>query len=182
MAGLGCPAILFARIHKLCHTSAFETGDGMSDCYSCRQNEQDLGTLPSRERVYDDGLWRVAHSFNSALAGWMVVVARRHITSLAELTPTEAAVLGPLLRALSSAMEQKLQAKKAYVMFLAEAEGFGHVHIHVVPRPVDLPPERRGAHIFDYLGQPEAVWVPANEMDRIADEMRPLLIELMQET
>ncbi len=152
----------------------------MSDCYSCRQNEQDPATLPSRERVYDDELWRVAHSFNSALPGWMVVVARRHITSLAELTPAEAAVLGPLLRALSMALEQKLQAKKAYVMFLAEAEGFGHVHIHVVPRPADLPAERRGAHIFGYLGQPEAVWVPPTEMDRIADEIRPVMIELME--
>ena len=154
----------------------------MSECYSCRQNEKDPDALPSRERVYDDGLWRVAHSFNSALPGWMVVVARRHITSLAELTPAEATTLGSLLRALSIALEQKLQAKKAYVLFLAEAEGFGHVHIHVVPRPAELPREQRGVRIFHFLDQPEAVWVPTDEMDRIADEIRPLLIEQVAQT
>ena len=147
----------------------------MDDCFPCSLNQQDPETLPSRERVYDDGLWRVAHSFNSALPGWMVVVARRHITSLAELTPAEAAALGPLLQRLSEALQCVLGARKAYVLFLAEAEGFGHVHIHVIPRQADLPDDRRGPRIFAYLKQPEAEWVQAEEMDRIADALRPLL-------
>jgi hypothetical protein len=49
------------------------------------------------------------------------------------------------------------------------------VHIHVVPRQPDQPAERRGARIFGYLDQPPADWVNPAEMDRIADELRPLL-------
>ena len=152
----------------------------MSDCYPCVQNGLPPSSLPPRERIYDDGLWRVAHAFNSALPGWMVVVPRRHITSLSELTSAEARVLGPLLRSLSQALERALGAQKAYMLFLAEGEGFHHVHIHVVPRQPDQPAERRGARIFGYLDQPPADWVSPAKMDRIADELRPLLAACLE--
>lgn len=145
----------------------------MNECLPCRNNAVEPALLPSRERVYDDGLWRVAHAVNSALPGWMVVVARRHVTSLSALTPPEADAIGPLLRTLSSALEAVLEAQKAYVIFLAEA--VTHVHIHVIPRPADLAPDRRGTDIFAYLKQPEAEWVSTAEMDRIADKLRSLL-------
>lgn len=74
----------------------------MTDCYACRMNAKP--DLPLRERVYDDGRWRVAHAFNSTLAGWLVVLPRRHLRSLVELGPEEAAVLGPLLQRLSVAL------------------------------------------------------------------------------
>jgi diadenosine tetraphosphate (Ap4A) HIT family hydrolase len=147
----------------------------MTDCLPCHNNALEPSELPPRERVFDDGLWRVAHSFNSALPGWMVVIARRHITSLAETTPEEAAALGPLLRDLSRALAQVVRAQKCYVMFFAEAEGFGHVHIHVVPRHAETPADRRGAQVFGYLMQPEDQWVSSEEMDRIAREVGILL-------
>ena len=147
----------------------------MSDCLPCRNNALEPSELPPRERVYDDGFWRVAHAFNSALPGWMVVIARRHITSLAETTAEEAAALGPLLRDLSRALAQVAQAQKCYVLFLAEAEGFGHVHIHVVPRHADMPSDRRGTQVFGYLMQPEEQWVTHEEMDRIARDAGILL-------
>jgi diadenosine tetraphosphate (Ap4A) HIT family hydrolase len=120
------------------------------DCHSCRENAKPPDTLPPRERVYDDGLWRVAHSFNSALPGWMVVIPRRHVLSLSELTAEEARTLGPLLSALSRALEAELRVDKAYVALFAEQEGFAHVHLHVIPRP----PEHRGPEVFDYLRRP----------------------------
>jgi diadenosine tetraphosphate (Ap4A) HIT family hydrolase len=147
----------------------------MSDCLPCSNNSLEPSELPPRERVYDDGFWRVAHAFNSALPGWMVVIARRHITSLAETTPEEAAALGPLLRGLSQALAQVVQAQKCYVLFFAEAEGFGHVHIHVVPRHVDVPADRRGAQVFGYLSQPQDQWITSEEMDRIARDVGILL-------
>ncbi len=152
----------------------------MMDCYSCTQNEADPLTAPTRERVYDDGLWRVAHAFDSALPGWMVLVSRRHIQSLSELTPGEAAVLGPLLHAVSVALEQLLGAVKSYVMFFAEGEGFSHLHIHVVPRMRDQPQELRATRIFGYLDRPKDEWVPPDEMDRIADELRPLIVQQLE--
>jgi diadenosine tetraphosphate (Ap4A) HIT family hydrolase len=140
-------------------------------CYPCQRNAEPPAALPSRERVYDDGLWRVAHSFNSALAGWMVVIPRRHVGSLGELTAEEASALGPLLSRLSRALEDVLGVPKAYVAFFAEQEGFAHVHLHVVPRP----DEHRGPAVFEYLLRPEPEWTPPERMDEIAERVRERL-------
>jgi diadenosine tetraphosphate (Ap4A) HIT family hydrolase len=95
---------------------------------------------------------------------------------MAELSLEEAAALGPLLRALSRALQDGFGAQKAYVLFLAEQAGFAHLHVHVVPRLPDLPPERRGGGIFAYLQEPEAAWLPPAEMDRIAEQLRPSVL------
>jgi diadenosine tetraphosphate (Ap4A) HIT family hydrolase len=147
----------------------------MTDCYTCRHNELPAATLPSRERVFDDGVWRVAHALSAALPGWMVVLPRRHVLSMAELNAEEAASLGPLLAALSRALERTRAARKAYVAFFAEAPGFEHLHVHVIPRGADLPADRRGPQVFSYLSQPVEERVSSAEMDSLADRIRPLL-------
>ena len=151
----------------------------MTDCYACRQNGKTPSELPPRERVFDDGDWRVVHAFGSAIPGWLVVVCRRHVTSMSRLIPPEAATLGPLLVALSAALEAVFPARKAYVAFLAEAEGFEHLHVHVVPREDGMPPERRGKRVFDWLDMPEGEAVTDEEADRIALELRPLVARQM---
>jgi diadenosine tetraphosphate (Ap4A) HIT family hydrolase len=145
----------------------------MTDCYVCHHNALLPESLPPRERIHDDSLWRVAHAFDSALPGWLVVVSRRHVTSMSELTAEEAARLGPLLSALSRALESFFPARKAYVIFLAEGEGFEHLHIHVVPRREDIPDDRKGPRVFGYLGAAEPVG--PEEMDRISVELRPMV-------
>jgi diadenosine tetraphosphate (Ap4A) HIT family hydrolase len=89
--------------------------------------------LPPRDRVYVGPRWRVAHAFGTSLPGWLVVLPRRHVTALVELTPSEAADLGPLLREVSSALCRVTGCEKTYVALFAEAEGFSHVHFHVIP-------------------------------------------------
>jgi len=93
----------------------------------------------------------VAHAFNSSLAGWLVVLPTRHVESVDELTATESEVLGRLLRQASRALRTVTGCLKTYVMMFAEAEGFSHVHFHVVPRMSDFPEDRRGANVFAYL-------------------------------
>ncbi|GAB3938858.1 hypothetical protein GCM10027614_19820 [Micromonospora vulcania] len=63
------------------------------DCYTCRNNEL-IDSLPARELVAADEHWRCAHAFDSALPGWLILVPRRHVTSIADLTDAEAASLG----------------------------------------------------------------------------------------
>jgi diadenosine tetraphosphate (Ap4A) HIT family hydrolase len=65
------------------------------------------------------------------------------------------------------------------VAFLAEAEGFEHLHIHVVPRAQDMPPERRGKRVFDWLDAPEEEAITDEGADRIALELRPLIAREM---
>jgi diadenosine tetraphosphate (Ap4A) HIT family hydrolase len=149
----------------------------MRSCYSCRQNALAPEGLVSRERIFDDGLWRVAHAIDVPVSGWLVVVCR-HVTSLGELTAVEAASLGPLLRATSRALERAYAVRKAYLAFFAEAEDFEHLHIHVLPRLRDLPEERRGSRIF--LGIQDLESIDITEMDRVADELRPLIEQAMR--
>jgi len=119
------------------------------ECYSCAQsNSQDL---PIRENILCEGGWRVAHSFNSSLPGWLVIVPLRHISSPDEMTAEEAEALGRLIRNASVALKRTTSCEKTYVMMFAEAEGFSHVHFHLVPRTGDLPEERRGPQVFAYL-------------------------------
>lgn len=143
-------------------------------CMSCQFAAQG-SALPLHERIYDDGLWRVAHAFNSALPGWLVLLPQRHVTSIAELTADEVAVLGPLLHQLSQALHAVVGCPKTYVMQFAEAAGFSHVHFHLVPRMPDLPDEHTGPCIFHFLKQGEDAWVPTDEMDRIGVAVRDYL-------
>jgi diadenosine tetraphosphate (Ap4A) HIT family hydrolase len=124
-----------------------------TDCYTCRQ-EAAGEAAPRRERIFASDYWRLVHSFNSALEGWLVLVPRRHVTAIAELTEGEAAELGPLLRKVSKALRDELGCSKTYVIQFAEAEGFEHVHFHVVARPPDLPHEMQGPRVFHFLRQP----------------------------
>jgi diadenosine tetraphosphate (Ap4A) HIT family hydrolase len=143
-----------------------------TDCYSCQQESRT--DLPPREAVVVTPCWRVAHAFNSALPGWLVVLPRRHVLSMAELTEPELAELGPLVGGLSRALADVVGCEKTYVMQFSEAEGFTHLHIHLVPRMPDQPEDVRGPRVFEYLRRPEAEWVPPVEMDRVCAEVGAL--------
>ncbi len=108
------------------------------------------------------------HSFNSALEGWLVLVLRRHVTAVDDLTEEEARELGSLLRRSSGALREELGCPKTYVMQFSEADGFTHLHFHVVPRPVELPIEHRGSGIFHYLRQQSEKWVSVERQEQLA--------------
>jgi diadenosine tetraphosphate (Ap4A) HIT family hydrolase len=138
-----------------------------TDCYSCRGNAN-LDSLPPRERIATDDQWRVAHAFGSAVPGWLVLLPRRHVTSIADLTRAEAASLGTWQVRLSQALHTVLGCQKTYVAQFAEAAGLAHVHFHIVPRAVDLADEFRGPRIFQLLGPSAPPHVGEVQMDEIA--------------
>jgi diadenosine tetraphosphate (Ap4A) HIT family hydrolase len=141
-----------------------------TQCYSCKGNA-DLDRLPSWARIAVDEFWRVAHAFDSTLPGWLVLLPRRHVTSIAELTDAEAASLGIWQVRLSRALHAVTGCAKTYVAQFAEAEGFAHVHFHIVPRPADLANERRGPRVFGLLGAADQPVVDAAAMDELASEL-----------
>ena len=136
------------------------------DCFNCDQGAR-LAALPPRDRVYVGDHWRIAHAW-SALPGWLVLISRRHILSLADLQPDEAAEMGQVLRAASASLSAVVGCAKTYVVLYAEVAGFDHLHFHVIPRMPDLDPAYRGGAVFQLLKRPEAEWVPADERDRLA--------------
>jgi diadenosine tetraphosphate (Ap4A) HIT family hydrolase len=145
--------------------------DGLTPgCYSC--DHQAAVSLPPRDDVLHTEHWRVAHAFNSTLPGWLVLLPTRHITSFAELTPEAADELGGLVRRLSTALETVTGCVKTYLMQFSEAEGFSHLHLHLVPRLPNHPEDARGPKVFAYLTDDEAQWLPTTERDRIALDVR----------
>ncbi|MEU9135175.1 hypothetical protein AB0D33_04235 [Streptomyces sp. NPDC048404] len=58
-------------------------------CFACNQEAEFVG-LPPRERVTYDQHWRVAHALNTALPGWLVLLPRRHVAAVHDLTDDEA--------------------------------------------------------------------------------------------
>ncbi|MGH7691159.1 MAG: HIT family protein [Candidatus Dormibacteria bacterium] len=140
-------------------------------CYSCEHNGK-LDAARPDQAVWVEHGWVVAHSFNSALLGWLVVLPLRHVESFHELSQDEAQALGDLLRRVSAALIAVLECTKTYAVMFAEAPGFEHLHVHIIPRPRDLPDELQGCKIFDYLKRPEAEWVSQRERERLALALR----------
>lgn len=147
--------------------------DLMPGCFACDHQASD--SLPPREDVVHTEHWRVAHAFNSTLPGWLVINPTRHLTSFTELTPAAADELGGLVHRLSTALEQVTGCVKTYLMQFSEAEGFSHLHVHVVPRMPDHPAEARGPKVFTYLDDDPAQWLPETQRDAIALGLREAL-------
>lgn len=148
--------------------------DIVDDCYPCRQQRQAARVAP-REHVIHTAHWRVAHAFNSTLPGWLVLVPTRHVTSFAELPSDAAAELGSLIRDVSRALTEVTGCVKTYVMQFAEAEGFAHLHVHVVPRAADHPVDAKGPRVFTFLSDDDAEWLPAAARDDLALRLRVAL-------
>ncbi|MGH7641378.1 MAG: HIT family protein [Candidatus Dormibacteria bacterium] len=149
-------------------------GAGASPCYSCGELAPGA-ELDQDQAIWREGGWRLAHAFNSSLPGWLVLLPDRHLESLAQLSSTEARVLGQLLWRASRALQEVTGCAKTYVALFAEAEGFHHLHFHLVPRASDLAEDRRGPAIFESLHRPEAEWVEVEERRRLALRLRRAL-------
>jgi diadenosine tetraphosphate (Ap4A) HIT family hydrolase len=149
------------------------TVDFVRGCYCCEQ--QTAASLPARDDVIHTDHWRVAHAFNSTLPGWLVLVPTRHVLSFTELTPQAADELGGLILRLGIALEAVTGCVKTYLMQFSEAEGFSHMHFHLVPRMRDQRDDTRGPRVFAYLTDDRALWLPAEVRETIALSLRSVL-------
>ena len=146
----------------------------MSSCLTCELiTRRDASLAPAWDCIHRSAHWDVVHSYNTALPGWLVLVPRRHIEALHELTPDEATELGALLRQSSAGLQAVTGCVKTYVMQFAEAAEHPHIHFHVVPRMADQPAERRSLGIFGYLGVADQAHVSEAQMNALAEQLRP---------
>jgi diadenosine tetraphosphate (Ap4A) HIT family hydrolase len=146
-------------------------------CRTCELiTKRDAGTAPLWDCIQRTQYWDVVHSYNTALPGWLVLVARRHMAAIDEMTEDEAVELGRLIRQVSLALKEVTGCAKTYVMQYAEHPDHPHVHFHIVPRMPDQPEERKGQNIFGYLGVPENERVSEERMNEIAAAVRRFLL------
>ncbi|MCM0622665.1 HIT family protein [Nocardioides bruguierae] len=146
----------------------------MDDCWNC-ENEARVDDLPVRERVLLTEHWRVAHAFDTAVPGWLVMVPRRHVLALDELPEAALAEMGVLQGRLTAALRLVVGARKTYVMQFSEAPGFAHLHVHLVPRMPDPPDERKGPGILGWLGVGDELRVPDDVQDLFAERIQAAL-------
>lgn len=136
------------------------------ECAFCANNEKQIAELPSRERAYVGEHWRVIVNA-SALPGWLLVILRRHIETLAELDAEEAAELGGILAEGTRVLGTTVGAVKSYAMLLAE--GAKHAHFSLVPRMADIPERFKGAKVQGY--NQEAAPISEGERDELAERI-----------
>ena len=146
-------------------------------CQTCELvARRDAGEAPPWDAIYRSQYWDVVHSYNTSLPGWLVLVARRHIAAIDEMSDEEAVELGRLLRRVSLALKAATGCVKTYVIQFAEAADHPHVHFHVVPRMAGQPEDHRGPYVFRYLGVTEEERVTEARMNELAAQIREILL------
>lgn len=96
--------------------------------------------------IYQSDRWIVDHCVGPLGVGTLVVVPKRHVTRVSELTEAESSELGPLLRRSAAVVDELLSPEQVYVCLWSHAGGRpGHIHYVVQPITRELM-GRHGAH------------------------------------
>jgi diadenosine tetraphosphate (Ap4A) HIT family hydrolase len=111
------------------------------DCGVC-------ASLRSARPLWEDDLWHVRHiDAPWGVAGWMMLIAKRHVGGPAHFDDAEARSFGPLLRRLERTLEEVTGALRVYTAALGESSP--HFHCHMVPRYRQMPKDAKAWGVFD---------------------------------
>ena len=92
--------------------------------------------------IYENEHWDVGSVVSPVFwRGFLIIKLKRHCEHLAELTPEEAAALGPVVQTTCLALSEVLKPAKVYVCSFGD--GVKHIHFWVLPRPPEM---RAGMH------------------------------------
>lgn len=145
----------------------------MNECQTCalidRRNSPDV---PPWDSIFAARYFDVTHAYSTSLPGWTIIVCKRHIAAVHDMSAEEARELGELILLVSRALKFAVGCAKTYVMQFAEQPGHNHVHFHVVPRMDGIPDENKGANVFNYLNVDSELEVSEIERSQIAIRMR----------
>ena len=104
-----------------------------------------LGDEPTGGWVVFEREWTACVLPGFEVPGWLVVIARRHVESLADLDDEQQQSLGPVLARLSGGIQSVLGAEKVYL--LSFGENHPHLHLMLMARMPDLVEAFRGLEI-----------------------------------
>lgn len=106
----------------------------MNPCVFCRILSQEL---PSA-RLCENELATAFLDIRPVNTGHVLVVPRRHVSSLTDLTEPETAAVFGLIRKVSSALKEEIAECAGITLSAANGEAAGqevpHVHFHIIPR------------------------------------------------
>jgi diadenosine tetraphosphate (Ap4A) HIT family hydrolase len=141
------------------------------DCYTCRSISGERRISPG-PTIYAGRYWMLEHAYPTRLKGWLVIVLKRHVEALHELTREEFIELGELQALAAWLLREILGCAKEYSVCFAEKEGFQHIHFHIVAIPHDLPPEIKGGKIFAMINVTEVEALPRDEIKAFCESLR----------
>ena len=84
--------------------------------------------------------------------GYLFVEPRRHVTELGDLTEQEAEALGLIAMRLARALQQAQGAEHVYAAVVGHH--VEHLHLHLIPRYPDTPPELYWTQVTDWEDAP----------------------------
>lgn len=103
----------------------------MSDCLFCKIAQ---GIIPSR-KVYEDDEILAFHDIHPVAPIHFLMIPKRHITSLAQTTETDAALLGRMLT-LAPALAKEQGLEQGFRTVINTGKGGGqevfHLHVHII--------------------------------------------------
>jgi diadenosine tetraphosphate (Ap4A) HIT family hydrolase len=153
----------------------------MNTCITCQLIAQrDTGDAPLWDNIHRAQYWDLVHCNSTSLLGWLVLVARRHVGAIDEMTDEEVVEFGQMMRWTSIILKDLTGCLRTYVVQFAEAPGHQHVHFHIVPRLADLPDADRGPAIFRHLGVPPEDRQTEAAMNAFAQQVQSRLYDLLQ--
>src|SRR4051794_11041914 len=116
-----------------------DTGDDTPPCLIC-------DFVARADAVYETDLWFAGVLDTIEVPGWIVLGLRRHAFDPMGMNSREAAVLGPVIREITTAMRTALDSERVYV--LAWGEHAQHLHFLLASRGAEIPPEHRHAEFW----------------------------------
>lgn len=135
-------------------------------CFICRKH-QGLEEAPPGGYILAEAHWMVCHApARLGPLGTLFIESRRHFLDYSEMTPEEAASLGPLLQRVFRALRERTHAERIYQ--LCTMEGQPHYHCWLVPRGNAVP--ERG---LKFLGRDDRCG--EGEAAALADSLRTAL-------
>ena len=125
-------------------------------CFTCQSLSGEKRISPG-PAIHEGNFWLVEHAYPCQLKGWLVLVLKRHVEALHELSQEEFRELANLQHKLARLLHDELDCEKEYSICLAETEHFHHIHFHLVPKPKNLPDELKATRIFAMLQEKDAI-------------------------
>ena len=150
------------------------------DCKSCLAIQGQI-SLTNTPRLYDGRYWVIEHIYPTEIAGWLVIVLKRHCHGLHQLTGDELDEFNQLMTAVIRAQHAILGTYKEYVVQFAEAPGFDHVHFHIIPRLPEWPDEWRGSKVFSAIGQNLADPLSATKLADLTQKLQTSILRALQQ-
>lgn len=148
-------------------------------CLTCELTlQRDNGTAPLWDNIYRTDYWDVVHCNSTSYLGWLILLTRRHIAAIDEMTADESLEFGVLMQQVSQVLKQHTGCVKTYVIQFAESPNHQHVHFHIVPRMADQAPDDIALGMFKHLGVSEDKRVSEDEMNAFATKIQTSLYAL----